>query len=557
MSKALIAAWLAAGLLPAAPSSYSNLVTNADGSIVLFEAQTGFVNTTWHEARRLADGKLVVRALERSRGEREGDAAADLSADGSTVVTSFYGKRSCGFGGSTCFVAAPCRASFAIQGPESSREVSGHRTLARLTRDGRNVWLEQTEVCRGLEPEPPVYQGLYRVDGLQPLFPRGGFSLASKRSGRRNLTDRDQALVFSSGGQLHLVSAAGTRVLRHVYGADEAVIDAQGRNVVYVEGNPGRLRWIDVERSADEDLALTPAAGWAPMLSDDGRTLAFLSPDGRLHLYRRETRTVSGVTLPGEPLAEFVLSGDGRAALAVNSAGQLLHVDLSTGAAVSWLERLPALQEVPAPYDGPPCLLVCYGPVEPSLVLGAGSLVVLKGAFGDAAGWRVHAGGASAWPLRPVSPDAAWFQTPYTPGATPRIDAAIEHPDHPIRFRWKFRIQPRVITCFGSLHENFDRLVTPEDPARVGEVIHLYLTGLEGVEPAPYGEPNPVDRLIPVAAAPPLGGEGAFEPLFFGLAPGLVAIQQLDLRVTRTVESADQRLFLNVTSDCRLPPVAP
>lgn len=556
MSKALIATWLAAGLLPVAQSSYSNLVTNADGSVVLFEAQTGFVSTAWHEARRLADGKLAVRALKRSRGEVEGDGAADLSADGSTVVTSFYGKRSCGFGGSTCFLAAPCRGSFAIQGPETTREVFGHRTLARLTRDGRNVWLEQTEVCRGLEPEPPVYQGLYRVDGLQPLFPRGGFTLASKRSGRRSLTDRDQALVFSPGGQLHLVSAAGARVLRHVYGADEAVIDAQGRNVVYVEGSPGRLRWIDVDRGTDEDLASTPLAGGAPMLGDDGRVLAFLSPDGRLHIYRRETRTLRVLPLPDEPLAEFVLSGDGRAAFAVNRAGRLLRVDVGTGEVSTWLEPFPALREVPAPYDGPPCPLVCYGPVEPPLILGAGSLVVLKGAFGDAVGWRVRAGDFE-WPLRPVTADAAWFQAPYAPDAIPRTDAVVEHPDHPILFRWKFRLQPRVVTCFGALHENFDRLVTPEDPARAGEVIHLYLTGLQGVEAVPYGEPNPLDRLIPVLAAPLLGGEGAFVPLFFGLAPGLVAMQQLDLRVTRAAEFADLRLFLGVTSDCRLPPTAP
>ncbi len=182
--------------------------------------------------------------------------------------------------------------------------------------------------------------------------------------------------------------------------------------------------------------------------------------------------------------------------------------------------------------------------------------MVLKGAFGDAAGWRVRAGDHE-WPLRPFTPDAAWFQAPYTPDAMPRIDAAVDHPDHPLRFRWKFRIQPRVITCFGSLHEGFDRLVTPEDPARVGEIIHLFLTGLQGVEPVPYGEPNPLDRLIPVVAPPSLGGEGAFAPLFFGLAPGLVALQQLDLRVTRAGEFPDQRLFLDVTSDCRLPPVAP
>ena len=74
-------------------------------------------------------------------------------------------------------------------------------------------------------------------------------------------------------------------------------------------------------------------------------------------------------------------------------------------------------------------------------------------------------------------------------------------------------------------------MVTVENPARIGEIVHLFLTGLRGAETIPDETPNPTDHIVPVVNAPQLSNPNAFEVLFFGLAPGLVALQQLDMRI--------------------------
>ena len=90
-----------------------------------------------------------------------------------------------------------------------------------------------------------------------------------------------------------------------------------------------------------------------------------------------------------------------------------------------------------------------------------------------------------------------------------------------------------VAACFGTLHENFARLVSKDDPAVPGETVHTFLTGLRGVPPVPDGVPNPFSPLVPVAN-PPLVNPQAANVLFFGLAPGLIGIQQLDMQILGT-----------------------
>src|SRR5436190_4358095 len=100
----------------------------------------------------------------------------------------------------------------------------------------------------------------------------------------------------------------------------------------------------------------------------------------------------------------------------------------------------------------------------------------------------------------------------------------VHRSDAPFRFRAAALITDRVIACFGSLHEDFS-LVSAENPARIGEIVHLFLTGLRGAETIPNETPNPTDHIVPVVNAPQLSNPNAFEVLFFGLAPGLVALQ--------------------------------
>jgi hypothetical protein len=122
--------------------------------------------------------------------------------------------------------------------------------------------------------------------------------------------------------------------------------------------------------------------------------------------------------------------------------------------------------------------------------------------------------------------------------------------------------QDRVITCFGTLHQDFSRVVSAKDPAAPGEIVHLVynpehpivLTGLQGVESIPNGSPNPLDHLIAIMDSPMLADPGAVDTLFFGLAPGLIGLQQLDIRIRRAAieqESSGVNPF-----ECAPPPIA-
>jgi hypothetical protein len=53
-------------------------------------------------------------------------------------------------------------------------------------------------------------------------------------------------------------------------------------------------------------------------------------------------------------------------------------------------------------------------------------------------------------------------------------------------------------------------------------------------------------------------GRGSLEPLFFGLAPGFIGLQQLDLRILRPVP-AGEPLFPDAPAapNCEIPPAIP
>src|SRR5262249_30696086 len=228
------------------------------------------------------------------------------------------------------------------------------------------------------------------------------------------------------------------------------------------------------------------------------------------------------------------------------------------------LSAFPEIQSADAPTAGIflVCPLVCYGTPDPGLLLGRGMIVVLRGRNLDQAAWRARFKRSSisgtndaGVPVRALSEKAAWFQVPSDPGPSGLEVLEIYNTERPFSFGARVIVQERVIACVGTLHEDFSRSVSSDDPAAPGEIVHVFMTGLRGIEPVPDGLPNPVDRLIAVANPPALAAPDAMESLFFGLAPGLVGIQQLDLRIVRA--PSDPSLFSNNNGfRCASPPVA-
>jgi uncharacterized protein (TIGR03437 family) len=94
-----------------------------------------------------------------------------------------------------------------------------------------------------------------------------------------------------------------------------------------------------------------------------------------------------------------------------------------------------------------------------------------------------------------------------------------------------------------AVHEDWSALVTPESPARWGEIIHLYFNGLGPVSPrVPTGEAGPSDPPARVTGQFTCefwdGGRNASEVLYAGLAPGMVGIYQVSLRVPAGLRTA-------------------
>ncbi len=98
-------------------------------------------------------------------------------------------------------------------------------------------------------------------------------------------------------------------------------------------------------------------------------------------------------------------------------------------------------------------------------------------------------------------------------------------------------VQPfRGYPLVKAIHQGFERQVTADDPARPGEVVHLYMSGL--------GPVTPVQSDYAPATAPPptintpltchFLGDIPARVLFAGLSVGLVGIYQVELEIPRT-----------------------
>lgn len=142
--------------------------------------------------------------------------------------------------------------------------------------------------------------------------------------------------------------------------------------------------------------------------------------------------------------------------------------------------------------------------------------------------------GTQSAPLWYVSPDQINFQVPYDAPAGAELivrRAGFAGPG------WKARIEEAAPAVFsvGGLpaitHAGTQRLVTPEDPARPGESISLWLTGLGALE-EPLGDGQPPQR--PVRAAAPvrvLFNEESVVPSYAGAAIGFPGLNQINVEV--------------------------
>jgi uncharacterized protein (TIGR03437 family) len=510
---------------PVVNARYLSLIPAADGYSVYFEVPIGPVSKGWYLARATPQGFDVTPVS---------GALVDTDGTGAMLARSSTSYRSCGFSGSSCWLARGCYGSYSLTGPgfqyTPAPNTDNSSTRIALSESGRYVWIDQNS-CGGLPSPPqngPLRKGLYETTSLKQVVIKTGTSLlATGAPGRRGVTNSGEVLLLADAG-LQWLTAAGTRPIRTSGRPKEAVTDAIGSSVAYVDKDNGELHWVFGPDWANAFDAKVAAGGKDPTITSDGSMLIFLAPDGSLQYTLRGH--VSVWTFSAESYTSFAVGG--RSLFAVTRDGSLIRIDIPTGSRDLVAAPFPEVRFIASPVVFPDwCLTICYGPREYAKIVSPGMLVRIEATGLTDGKWRARAGGVDA-PLWPASDTAAWLQIPVDVDPRARF-VELYQPGSWMRYQFAIEVKSPAIHCLATLHEDFTSAVTKSSPAVRGETVHTFLSGLGGAEPVPTGVANPTDRLIPVYNPPALADAAAFEIQFFGLAPGLTGVQQLDLKIIR------------------------
>jgi uncharacterized protein (TIGR03437 family) len=328
-----------------------------------------------------------------------------------------------------------------------------------------------------------------------------------------------------------------------------AIVDDRGAWVIYETsaGSEADLRGFEVATGRDILLASRSVEFWvAPVfgssISNDGATVLYVAPtqsgqpsqtwaihpDGTGR--RQLTDFPEGVT-------EAAVIGSGQGAI-VATGGRLVSIELASGSVHALIANTPT----------------CF-PGTPGLA--PGSLFALTGTAlasstqtasaplpTELAGAQVLMNGTPL-PLLSASPSLIWLQVPFeaTPGTTVTLSVSYGSPFDGCRVPNQISGQSPYLLLDGTgtgifVHQGFSGLVTPESPARAGEVVTAYALGLGAVTPpVPTGAATPLDQLYrlsePFACyqgsadidGPPL------DVLFAGLAPGMIGVYQVNIHL--------------------------
>lgn len=512
-------------------AQFENLVTNDDGSVLYFSSKLRLRGSGQVDHRKLfvydaAGLRLYMqRPIERTTSP---DAAWPVSnyhsleavaLDGSGLKVGVIARRDC-YGGSGCLPTPKYRTE--LQGRD-------YRGRMSLSRNGRYalLWGDGSMIAGNSFIDLETGQSATWI----------AYASSRARNGTR-LVSSDGTAVFAQDRVLRIFRLDGERRIELPAYAFDVAIDDSARTAVYQSGDG--LYAVDLATADVRKLASGPAV--QPSISNDGRVIVFLSETGKLLATGPDGGSRRVVFEEPSGVREFVLSGDGRTVYAVTGSGRLLRVGVDTGEAQELIGQTPALQGIEG-YPVPGSAFAVWGSglaltvesVAPPLPLALNGLELLLD--------------GRPVPLQAVAPDRVAFQIPWDTSlgrhrlevhtASNRFfenDGLDIHVSFPVFAQ--FVPLPAEGRYVLAAHQDFRGLVTPASPARSGEVIHLYMTGLGPTAPfVPTGEPAPSDTPAKVTTAPTcLFGETAeAEVLYAGLAPGLAGYYQVSIRIPEGV----------------------
>jgi uncharacterized protein (TIGR03437 family) len=499
----------------AASAQILSLSTNEGGSQLCFTTKLRQRGTD-----QLFTPKLYVidaaglRLLEQRKAEYFGPvsndyifAGRDLSADGTVQATNT--EATC-FGGSSCLFREKLYTEFTTRAV--SVRFGGHGQVSSNGRWGL------TWGSTGISTDPAIPIGaLTRVDlatgkraavGREPAV--GGHWIAS-----------DGSILTRTLDQWSLARLDGSTPVRFTAPPEWAVLADSGGLIAYEARS--EIRLLRAAGGSDQVVG----AGQRPSLSRDGSRLAYLghAGDGTEQVFFCFTVacTPRQITFEPEGIRETVLNGNGGLAFSVTTHNRVIGVDVGNGFRSEYLGPAPEL------------------PASPLTVV-PGSSYALESSFltEDPAAVQVWAAGRTA-PVLAVSRDRLDYQVPWDApvgddagvllwSGEPQWEAAAADGIE------SFLPVPVGLGMFGeyAIHEDWHGLVTADDPASSGEVVHFYAQGLGPVDRSvETGKPSPVARVTTQLRWLYCveGILGSLDSLYAGLAPGTIGYYQIDLRI--------------------------
>ena len=558
-------------LLPvAAWPQFYDLATPNDGSIVYFVTRHRRAGTDEPFQGRIyavdARGLHLYEQRERQIVSERFPILSnpyDLSrieVSGAGDVVAFSGRRVCsGTTASQCLLSNVSTVRNLDSGVE--REVFGS---VRLSENGRYALVIPSRLTSDFQGVLDLATGkAVEFVGFAPDAVQPGRAVAN-----------DGSVVIPNGGvELWRFDGTRTRFPPGKASLHTTVIDAEAKIVVFSETE--RLGVFDIAGESERTLVEGRGEISDPVVTSDGRRVLFRSTlcldapclPGLFHAYLIETDG-SGLRSLGDEdtgVQRATLSGDGQVAYLVTDLGTLVRVEVESGEQTTLIARTPEFR---------------LNPADRAAVRGArGSLSYFYGAgLSDEeasaqtvplptklVGFQMRIAGVEV-PLFSVRADVVAFQMPWSfwgsqsnqlvlpveiqtaPGHSPfepepvlaattdinLADVLALPADYPPA--WQGR--PFSLAAAGD----FSRLLTPEQPASPGDVVHVYAIGLGAVgnEPetghaAPVREPLARLEEDLVCTADTWDGASArteeLPVAYAGLAPGLVGVYQVSLRL--------------------------
>ena len=534
-------------------AQFSNLVTNDDGSVLYFSSTLRQRGT-----EQFAHAKLFVLDSGGLRLFRQRPLERTTSPDATWPVSTYYSMEGVALNGSGSSVAVVARrdcygGSGCLPTPKYRSEMANREFRGRmqLSRNGRYALLGDDGSI------VPFYSLVDLETGSRREWMANAGAVA--RYGRRRVASDGTVVVVRGGTELRVMKLDAERTISLSERSIDIVVDDAGRQAVY-ETETGLYA---INLATEEVRLAAPRQGSGPMqasLSYDGTVLLYVI-GGLPQVYvgsRRLTDDPSGVR-------EAVLSGDGRVAYAVTGAGRLLRIAVESGRIEELIGQTPLLQTMlPTAVAGSAFTIRGRGFAQ----LGVSAAPSLPRELN---GVKVLLDGGPV-PLQTVEPERIVFQTPWEASAgTHRLEvvtgtygffetegATLEVSHTPLpQFEASSDMSVSLSPYPLATRQDFSALITRANPARRGEIIHLYMTGLGPVEPAvASGEPGPSDppaRLITPLRCVFFPGEIPAEVFFAGLAPGFVGYYQVSLRIPLDAQSSNGDTLFSCGTTAWLP----